>query len=71
MSIDTGRKQKTLVYKYTLYDLVGIYKDMALLDWSFINQGDGQCLGEISISVNIPKGGDVELTQSIFTRSPL
>ncbi len=66
ISIDTEEKQKTLVYKYTLYDLVGIYKDMALLDWSFISREDGLCLGEISISVHIPKGGDVELTQSFL-----
>lgn len=66
VSIDKEENQKTLVYKYTLYDLVGIYKDMALLDWSFINQEDGRCLGEISISVHIPKGGDVELTQSFL-----
>jgi len=66
VSLDPEEKQKTLVYKYTLYDLVGIYKDMALLDWSFINQGDGQCLGEVSITVHIPKGGDAELTQSFL-----
>ena len=41
ISVDAEEKQKTLVYKYTLYDLVGIYKDMALLEWSFINKEDG------------------------------
>jgi hypothetical protein len=66
ISVDAEEKQKTLVYKYTLYDLVGIYKDMALLEWSFINKEDGPCLGDISISVHIPKGGDVELTQAFL-----
>ena len=64
------KKNKKLWSINTLYDLVGIYKDMALLEWSFINKEDGPCLGDISISVHIPKGGDVELTQA-FTGSSL
>lgn len=57
-------KSRILVFEYTLHDLVGIYKDMALLDWTFMNDVDSQEIEDIFISINIPKGGSLDTIHS-------
>lgn len=70
VSINTEDRQKTVVYKYTLYDLVGIYSDIALLDWSFLNKEDNPIIGDISIKIRIPKDSDMESVKS-YLQGPL
>ncbi len=66
LSLDAENRQKTVVFKYTLYDLLAVYKDMALLDWSFLNKLDNLYTGNISISVKMPKGTRMDSIQSLL-----
>lgn len=68
--LESGAKQRTLVYKYTLNDLVGLYKDMALLEWTFLNEDDSQSLDNIKINISVPKSSDME-TIKPFLLGPL
>ena len=70
ISFDQTDKKRTLVFRYTLYDLISIYSDMALLDWSFLDRGNSPSVRDISVNVCIPKSEDIESMQS-FLQGPL
>ncbi|MGI5851393.1 MAG: DUF2207 domain-containing protein [Clostridiales bacterium] len=64
ITLGEGDKSSILVFEYTLHDLVGIYKDMALLDWTFLDDVDSQGIEDIFISIDIPKGGSLDTIHS-------
>lgn len=70
ISLDNEEKEKTLVFKYKLNDFVGLYSDVALVNWSFIEEGDNKFIDNVSIDINFPKVEDVEAIES-FIQGPL
>lgn len=64
ITLDEEDRGKTLVFKYKLYDLVGLYKDMALLDWTFMDDVDSREIKDIFVSVNLPKGANPDTVYS-------
>ncbi|NLJ40735.1 MAG: DUF2207 domain-containing protein, partial [Clostridiales bacterium] len=70
ITLGVEAKEMTLLYKYKLNDLIGIYNDGALFNWTFIDDRDNPGEGDMSIKIVLPKGVNMGSVQS-FLQGPL
>lgn len=53
--LPAGKENVTIALRYTLSDVIYLYNDTSLLQWTFVPQAENDFTGKISIEIDLPQ----------------